>query len=55
MLSNIVHRDLSIKQDYASYSRHLVTGHVRYLNVGRGGLDPPGRANQGESGVFRTL
>ena len=25
------------------------------LVVGRGGLVPPGRANQGESGVFRTL
>ena len=23
--------------------------------LGRGGLIPPGRANQGESGVFRTL
>ena len=23
--------------------------------LGRGGLDPPGRAGKGESGVFRTL
>ena len=28
---------------------------LRFLVVGRGGLVPPGRASQGESGLFRTL
>ena len=28
---------------------------LRFLYMGRGGLDPPGRAGEGGSGVFRTL
>ena len=38
---------------WGDYTRYM---HVLCLyGLGRGGLVPPGRANQGESEVFRTL
>ena len=44
----------TLKQKYKheEYSQVRKTG---VDAVGRGGLDPPGRASKGGSGVFRTL